>query len=88
MVGWKCFKFCLILVYGSSKVRSPKMLLEQDRFSKVSELSPGLVFATESVSELFKLTYPNLFKNILGYLNPVTFSVLSYCQTDSLCYLE
>ena len=36
----------------SSKVRSPKMLLEQDGFSKVSELSPGLVFTTESVSEL------------------------------------
>ena len=50
-----------------------KMLLEQDGFSKVSELSPGLVFATESVSELFKLTYPNLFKNLLGYLNQVTF---------------
>ena len=49
------------------------MLLEQDGFSKVSELSPGLVFATESVSELFKLTYPNLFKSIFGYLNPVTF---------------
>ena len=49
------------------------MLLEQDGFSKVSELSPGLVFATESVSELFKLTYPNLFENLLSYLNPVTF---------------
>ena len=49
------------------------MLLEQDGFSKVSELSPALVFATESVSELLKLTYPNLFKNILGYPNPVTF---------------
>ena len=49
------------------------MLLEQDGFTKVSELLPGLSFATESVSELFKLTYPNLFKNILDYLNPVTF---------------
>ena len=47
----------------SFKVRSPKMLPEQDGFSKVSELSPCLVFATESVSELFKL----------GYLNPLTF---------------
>ena len=49
------------------------MLLEQDGFSKVSEISPGLVFGTESVSEPFKLTYPNLFENILGYLNPVSF---------------
>ena len=49
------------------------MLLEQDGFSKVSEISPGLVLGTESVSELFKLTYSNLFENILGYLNPVTF---------------
>ena len=57
----------------SSKVRSPKMLLGQDGFWKVSELSPDLFFATESVSELFKFSYPNLFKNILGYLNPVTF---------------
>ena len=40
------------------------MLLEQDGFSKVSEISPGLVFGTESVSEPFKLTYPNLFENI------------------------
>ena len=56
--------------------------------SQVSELSSGWDFATESVSELFKLTYPDLFKNILGYLNPVTFSILLYCQTDSLCYLE
>ena len=55
------------------KLVHQKMLLEQDEFSKVSELSPGLVFATESVSELFKLTYPYLFKSILGYLNPVTF---------------
>ena len=39
------------------------MLLEQDWFSKVSELSPCLVFATGSVSELFKL----------DYLNPLTF---------------
>ena len=39
------------------------MLNKQDGFSKVSELSPCLVFATESVSELFKL----------GYLNPLTF---------------
>ena len=37
------------------------MLLEQDGFSKVSELSPGLVFATERVSELFKLTYPKIY---------------------------
>ena len=49
------------------------MLLEQDGFSKVSEISSGLVFGTESVSEPFKLTYPNLFKNLLGYLNPVSF---------------
>ena len=35
------------------------MLNEQDGFSKVSELSPCLVFATESVTELFKLGYPN-----------------------------
>ena len=55
------------------KLVHQKILLEQDEFSKVSELSPGLVFATESVSELFKLTYPYLFKSILGYLNPVTF---------------
>ena len=55
------------------KLVHQKMLLEQEEFSKVSELSPGLVFATESVSELFKLTYPYLFKSILGYLNPVTF---------------
>ena len=41
--------------------------------SQVSELSSGWDFAAESVSKLFKLTYPNLFKNILGYLNPVTF---------------
>ena len=41
--------------------------------SQVSELSSGWDFAAESVCELFKLTYPNLFKNILGYLNPVTF---------------
>ena len=54
------------------------MLNEQDGFSKVSELSPCLVFATESVSELFKL----------GYLNPLTFSILFYRQTDSFCYLE
>ena len=39
------------------------MVNEQDGFSKVSELSPCLAFATESVSELFKL----------GYLNPLTF---------------
>ena len=57
----------------SSKFRSPKMLLEQDGLSKVSELSSALAFATESVSEVFKFTYPNLFKNILGYHNPVTF---------------
>ena len=57
----------------SSNVRSPKMLLRQDGFWKVLELSPGKFFATESVSELFKLSYPNLFKNIPGYLNPVTF---------------
>ena len=57
----------------SSEVGSPKLLLGQDGFWKVSELSPGLFFATESVSELFKFSYPNLFKNILGYLNPVTF---------------
>ena len=57
----------------SSKVTSPKMLLEQDGFSKASKLFPGLTFATESVSELFKLPYPNLFKNLSGYLNPVTF---------------
>ena len=49
------------------------MLLEQDGFPNVLELSPGLVFATESVTELFKLTYPNLLKNIVGYLNPVNF---------------
>ena len=55
------------------KLVHQKMLLEQDEFSKVSELSPGLVFTTESVSELFKLTYPYLFKSILGYLNLVTF---------------
>ena len=64
------------------------MLLGQDGFWKVSELSPGLFFATETVSEVFKLSYPNLLKNILGYLNPVTFSILLYCQTDSFCYLE
>ena len=64
------------------------MLLGQDGFWKVSELSPGLYFATESVSEVFKLSYPNLFKIILGYLNPVTFSILLYCQNDSFCYLE
>ena len=52
------------------KLGHQKMLLEQDGFSK---LSLGLVFATESVRELFKLSYPNLFKNILAYLNPVTF---------------
>ena len=60
----------------SSKVRSPK----NGGFSKVSELSP--VFTTESVSQLFKLTYPDLFKNIMGYLNPVTFfhfAILSDC---------
>ena len=39
------------------------MLPEQAGFSKVSELSPCLGFATGSVSELFKL----------GYLNPLTF---------------
>ena len=55
------------------KARSPKRLLEQDAFSKVSELFPGLVFTAENLSELFKLPYPNLFKNILGYLNPVDF---------------
>ena len=55
------------------KLGHQKMLLKQDEFSKVSELSPGLVFATESISELFKLTYPYLFKSILGYFNPVTF---------------
>ena len=49
------------------------MLLEQDGFSKVSELLPGLAFPTESVSQLFKLAYPNLFKDILDYFNPVTF---------------
>ena len=38
------------------------MLPEQIGFSKVSELSPCLGFATGSVSELFKL----------GYLNPLT----------------
>ena len=53
------------------------MLLEQDRFSKVSGLSPGSVFATEIVSELYKLFYPNLFKNVLGYFNPVTFCIFS-----------
>ena len=57
----------------SSKVRSPKILLQQNGFSKVSELFLGLVFTAENVSKLFKLSYPNLFKNILGYLNPVTF---------------
>ena len=72
----------------SSKVRSPKMLLEQIGFSKVSELFLGLVFTAEKVSELFKLSYSNLFKNILGYLNPVTFSTLLHHQTDTFCYLE
>ena len=50
------------------------MLLKQAGFSKGSELFPGLDFATESVGELFKLPYPNLLKNKLGYLNQVTFT--------------
>ena len=50
------------------------MLLKQAGFSKVSKLFPSLDFATESVGELFKLPYPNLLKNKLGYLNRVTFS--------------
>ena len=55
----------------TSKVGLPEMLLEQDGFSNVSELFTGLVFTTENVSELFKLSFPNLFNIILGYLNPV-----------------
>ena len=50
----------------TSKVGSPEMLLEQDGFSNVSELFTGLVFTKENVSELFKLSFPNLFKIILG----------------------
>ena len=37
----------------NSKVRSPKMLREQDGFLKVWELSPGLVFDVESVKQAF-----------------------------------
>ena len=48
------------------------MLLEQDGFSNVSELFTGLVFTTETVSELFKFSFSNLFNIILGYLNPVS----------------
>ena len=60
-----------------------RMLPKQDRFSLVSELSLCLAFATESVNELFKLLYFNLFKNVLGYLSPLAF-FLAFCYTVSL----
>ena len=61
------------------KVGHQKMLPEQDGFSEVSELSPGLFFATERVSAFFRLSYFDLLQNILGYLSPVAFSLaLSY----------
>ena len=72
------------------KLGHQKMLPEQGRFSQVSELSPCLAFATESVNELFKLLYFNLFKYVLGYLSPLAFfsCFLLYCQFDYFCYLE
>ena len=60
-----------------------KVLPKQGRFSLVSELSPCLAFATESVNELFKLLCFNLFKNVLGYLSPLAF-FLAFCYTVSL----
>ena len=49
------------------------MLPKQDGFWDVSELSSGLFFATDSVSVFFRLSYFDLFKNILGYLSPIAF---------------
>ena len=65
------------------KLGHQKMLPKQDGLSKVSELSPCLAFATESVNELFKLLYFNLFKNVLDYLSPLAF-FLAFCYTVSL----
>ena len=64
------------------------MLAEKYGFLKVSELSSCLGFATESVSELFKLSYLNLFKSILVYLNPLNFFHFLFYQTNSFRYLE
>ena len=48
------------------KLGYQKMLPEQDGFSKVSELSPCLFFATEIASVIFWLSYFDQFKHILG----------------------
>ena len=65
------------------KLGHQKMLPKQDRFDQVSELSPCLAFATESVNELFKLLCFNLFKNVLGYLSPLGF-FFAFCYAVSL----
>ena len=57
----------------STNVRPPKNAAGTRWILKSFTTIARLSFATESVSELFKLTYPNQFKNMLGYLNPVTF---------------
>ena len=44
--------------------------MDSQKFQKYPQAQ---FFGTESVSDPFKLTYPNLFENIFGYLNPVTF---------------
>ena len=70
----------------SSIVRSPK---NAARTRWILKLSPCLVFAIETVSELFKLSYFNLLKNILAYLNAlILFSILLYRQTDFFCYFR
>ena len=55
------------------KLGHQKMLPEQDGFSEVSELSPGLFFVTESVTVFFRLSYFDLFKNILGCHSALAF---------------
>ena len=65
------------------KLDHQKMMPEQDRFSEVSELSPGLFFFTESVTVFFRLSYFDLFKNTLGCRSPLAF-FLALCYTVRL----
>ena len=65
------------------KLGPQKMLPKQDGFPYASELFPCLAFATESVNELFTMSYLNLFKSVLGYLSPLSF-FLAFCYTVSL----
>ena len=64
----------LVLKLGHQKMQP------RDGFSKLSKLDSCLVFATERENEFFKLSYINLFKNILGYLGPLAF-FLAFCYT-------